>query len=166
VEEVNTMALPIRRREDRSDQPARWLPAEPFAPFEDVYQRMGQLMRGLGEDFGRRGWWSMPIDIEETDDAYLVEVDVPGVSRDDLTLDWNDRQLTIHGEVKERDRKGYLRQQSRHVGRFDYSFTLPGDVDGDRIEASLADGVLTIKAPKAEGARARRIDIGTAQSRG
>jgi HSP20 family protein len=158
------MALPIRRREDRSDQSAQWLQADPLGGFEDVYQRMGQLMRGFPGELGRL--WSMPVDIEETDDAYVVEVDVPGVTRDDLSLDWNDRQLTIHGEVKERERSGLLRKQTRRVGRFDYTVTLPGDVDGDRIEATLADGVLTIRAPKAETAKARRIEIGAGPSAG
>jgi HSP20 family molecular chaperone IbpA len=77
------------------------------------------------EPAARPSSWSAPVDIEETEDAYVVEVDLPGVSRQDVTVDWNRRQLTLHGEVKERERTGLLRRQNRRTGRFDYTVTLP-----------------------------------------
>jgi HSP20 family protein len=141
----------------------RWLPSERFAHFEDIYRRMNQMMRNLAEDVDLRSWRS-PVDIEETDDAYLVEIDLPGVPRDTLTLEWNDRQLTLHGEVKDRERTGFLHQQARRTGPFDHTVTLPGAVDGNKIEASLANGVLTVHAPKAEAAKGRRIEISDVRS--
>ncbi|RZT16893.1 HSP20 family protein [Kribbella sp. VKM Ac-2569] len=138
--------------------PRRWLPSEPFAHLEDIYRRMNQMMRNLADDVDLRSWRS-PVDIEETDDAYLVEIDLPGVPRDTLVLEWNDRQLTLHGEVKDRERIGILHQQARRTGPFDHTITLPGAVDGETIEATLTNGVLTIHAPKAQAAEGRRIDI-------
>ncbi len=159
------MTLPVRRR-DGGSAPERWTPWEPLAGLEDLYRRMGQLMeRTFGEGIGS-GLWQMPVDIEETDDAYVIEADLPGVNRDDLSLEWNDRQLTIRGEIKERERKGFLRQQTRRTGQFHYTVTLPGDVDGDKIEASLAEGVLTVRAPKAATSKARRIEVGQGRRAG
>jgi HSP20 family protein len=143
---------------DQPGQSMRWLPSEPFAHLEDIYRRMNQLMRNLADEVDLRSW-RPPVDIEETDDAYLVEIDLPGVPRDTLTLEWNDRQLTLHGEVTDRERIGILHQQARRTGPFDHTITLPGSVDGDKIEATLANGVLTIDAPKAQAAKGRRIEI-------
>jgi len=125
---------------------------------------MDQLMRSFAIDVDRTGWSVFPVDIEETEDAYVVEIDLPGVSPDDVTLEWSDRELTVHGEVKERERQGFLHQQARRVGQFHHSVTLPGEIDGDRIKASLDDGVLMIRAPKADTAKSRRIQIGTGRS--
>jgi HSP20 family protein len=162
------MALPIRRRsDDRSGregaQPVRRQPVDPFADFEDIYRRMDQMMRSFGSG-ERDGWSPLPIDIEETEDAYVVEIDLPGVSPDDLTLEWSQRELTVRGEIRERERTGFVRKQTRRLGQFHHSVTLPGEVDGDRIKASLDDGVLMIRAPKAEAARSRRIKIGAQKS--
>lgn len=167
--EVPDMAVPARRHTgdttSRATQPVRRLPADPFGHFDDIYQRMAQMMRSFGQE-PERAAWAAPMDIEETEDEYMVEVDLPGVNRDDLSLEWNERQLAIHGEVKERERKGFLRQQGRPVGEFHYTMTLPGDVDGDKIQASLRDGVLTVHAPKAAAAKSRKIEIGQDQSTG
>ncbi len=138
--------------------PRRWLQSEPFAHLEDLYRRMNQLLRNLADDVDLRPGRS-PVDVEETDDAYLVEIDLPGVPRDTLALEWNDRQLTLHGEVKDRERIGTVHQQARRTGPFDHTITLPGSVDGDTIEATLTNGVLTIHAPKTQAAKGRRIDI-------
>ena len=159
------MTLPVRRR-DGGSAVERWSPWEPLAGFEDLYRRMGQLMERTFGDVGSGTWWQTPVDIEETDDAYLIEADLPGVNRDDLSLEWNDRQLTIRGEIKERERKGFLRQQTRRTGEFHYTVTLPGDVDGDQIEASLAEGVLTVRAPKTATSKARRIEVSQGQRAG
>lgn len=149
--------------QDRPDQPTRWLPNEPFTHLEDLYRRINQLIHNLADEVDLHSWRS-PVDIEETDDAYLVEIDLPGVSRDTLTLEWNDRQLTLHGEAQDRERTGVLHQQARRTGPFDHAITLPGAVDGDTIEATLTNGVLTIHAPKAEPANGRSIPIKGAPS--
>jgi HSP20 family protein len=70
-----------------------------------------------------------------------------------------DNQLTIHGELKERERKGILRRQTRRTGQFDYRVLLPAEVDADNIEADLQEGVLRVEAHKVERAKPRRIEI-------
>ena len=97
--------------------------------------------------------------MEETDDAYVVEIDLPGVKRDDIDIQLSDRQLTVSGEIKEKERTGILRRRTRRVGQFSYSVTLPADVDADKVSAHLDDGVLTVRVPKPEQAKPRRIEI-------
>jgi HSP20 family protein len=145
-------------------RPTRWLPADPFESFEDIHQRMDQLMRSFGSTADRAHWSPFPVDLEETEDAYVVEIDLPGVSRNDVTLEISGRELTVYGEVKERERTGFLRRQTRRVGRFHHAVSLPGEVDVERIKASLDDGVLMIRAPKSPTTKAHRVEIGSRRS--
>jgi HSP20 family protein len=152
------MALPVRRR-DVSPQPIRqW---EPFRELEDLHEWVGQLMESVwssdGLDDARI--WSPLVDLEETEDAWIVEAELPGVKRQDVNVEVHDSELAISGEIKERERKGILRRRSRRTGRFDYRVTLPGQADAENIEATLADGVLTVRIPKPEQARPRRVEV-------
>ena len=65
----------------------------------------------------------------------------------------------ITGEINERERKGALRRRTRRTGRLEYRVTLPGDVDAGNIDASLSDGVLTVRIPKPERAKPRQVEI-------
>ena len=155
------MPLPVLRR-DGSPQPLRrW---EPFRELEELHERMGQLMENVwsGDGLDDARIWSPLVDIEETEDAWVVEAELPGVKRHDVNVEVHDSELAISGEIKERERKGILRRRTRRTGRFDYRVTLPGQADADNIEATLADGVLTVRIPKPEQACPRRIEVRTA----
>jgi HSP20 family protein len=152
--------LPVLR--GSSSAPERW---QPFRELDELTERM---RRTLDETFGGSGFglplssalsWSPLVDLEETDDAYLVEADLPGVKRGDVDIELVGNELVISGEIKERERKGILRRQTRRTGRFDYRVTLPDSVDAEKIDASLNDGVLTVRVPKSERARRRKIEI-------
>lgn len=88
----------------------------------------------------------------ESDDAYHIEIDLPGLSKKDIKIDLNDKILTIHGErntkneIKEKD---YYRVESS-FGKFQRQFTLPENVDIENISANSKDGVLDIILPKLE----------------
>ena len=145
------MALPVR---SRPREVAGW---DPFRELDELAARVNSLWEsGFGGDLDR---WSPLADVEETDDAYTVEIDLPGVGRDDVDIQLTDRVLTVSGEVKEKERTGILRRRTRRVGQFYYSVTLPGDVDADNVEARLHDGVLTVRVPKSAQAKRRRIAI-------
>jgi HSP20 family protein len=144
-----------------SGQPQRY---EPFSELEQVNERMRRLLEQTLGGFGATlpsgaGGWSPFVDIEETDEAYVIEAELPGVKRDDVNIELVGSELTINGELKERERKGLLRRQTRRVGRFDYRVTLPDQVDRDKIDADLKEGVLTVRVPKAERAQRRRIEV-------
>jgi HSP20 family protein len=136
----------------------RW---EPFHELEQLQEATAQLLESVwsGTATGGAGSWSPLVDVEETDDAWIVEAELPGVDRKDVSVEVRDSELIISGEIKERERKGILRRRTRPTGRFDYRVTLPGPVDADGVEATLADGVLTVRVPKPEQARPQRIEV-------
>lgn len=149
------MALPARR--DRSEETTRW---QPWGEMSRLSDQLSQLLEG---------WPALPslvtggfaplADLEETDDAYLVEVELPGVKRDDVSVELSGRRLVVSGERKERERAGVLRRRTRAVGQFRHEVLLPGEVDAEGVSASLEEGVLTVRVPKADTERPRRIEI-------
>lgn len=101
-----------------------------------------------------------PVDIKVAEDEYLVEAFLPGVSTEDLDIQIESNIVTIKGELKieanEDDR--YLLRE-RPSGMFQRSIELPDDVDADKVEAELKNGVLTLRLPKSELAKPRKIKI-------
>jgi HSP20 family protein len=152
--------LPERRR---TSAPERW---EPFQELEQATERMRRM---LGETFGGFGsWpsvvqetagWAPLVDIEERDDAYVLEAELPGVKRDDVDIELVGNELAITGELKEKEVTGIVRRRTRRTGRFDYRVTLPEQVDAEQIEASLEDGVLTVRVPKSQRAQRKKIAV-------
>ena len=135
----------------------------PSREFEDIYDRMGQL---LNLTFGDLPFeqvlnapWTPLADISETDDSYMIEVDLPGISKDQLNVELHDRELAITGEIAEPKEEGKRRRRSRRTGRFEFRTSLPGDVNPEGVSASLSDGVLTVRVPKSEAAKPRRVEI-------
>ncbi|OAN41859.1 hypothetical protein A4X20_03185 [Mycolicibacterium iranicum] len=103
--------------------------------------------------------WSPEADILETDSAYIVEVELPGVWHKDVDVSLNGNELVVTGAVKEREREGLFRRRTRKVGEFEFRATLPGPLREDEVEASLAYGVLRVYVPKAESAKTRKIPV-------
>jgi HSP20 family protein len=145
--------LPARRPANLQ----RW---DPLREFEDLRARMDQLFEDtLGATAVEGGVWAPAVDIEETDDAWLVEAELPGVRRDDVSVELHNGELAIHGEIKEKERVGILRRRTRRTGRFDYRVQLPNDLDPDAVEATLNDGVLHVRLPKPARSQPRRIEV-------
>src|ERR1700716_381983 len=118
------MALPVRHRDTLEVRPLqRW---EPFRGLEELQDQMGQLMESMWAPAGagHGGVWSPVVDVEETEDAWIVEAELPGVERKDVNVELRDSELAISGEIKERERKGILRRQTRRTGQFEYPRTL------------------------------------------
>jgi HSP20 family protein len=134
---------------------------DPFRELDELYARMNHLweITATGREGAER--WVPLADIEETDDAYIIDLELPGVREEDVDIQIDGRELTVTGEIKERERKGILRRRTRKLGEFHYSLVLPGDIDADNIGADLENGVLTIRVPKAQHSKGRRIAIGS-----
>lgn len=158
--------VPVRR-DDRT--PARrqeaWQPPErepfmdPFGDFDQMWNRMVSRFFAPWGDIGWAHGWAPPVDIEETDDAWIFEVDLPGARREDLQVDVRDGELAISGEIRERERVGVLRHRARRTGAFSYRTALPAGTDASRVQARFEDGVLTVQVPRPEGSKPRRIKI-------
>ena len=163
------MALPATRRTEgqRARQPGTMMArrGDPYREMEDFYDRLGRMWQtffvepDLAGQGGRPSPWSTLADIEETEDAFVVEIDLPGVKADDIHLELRENELHISGEYKDRERVGVLRRQTRKVGEFEYVVSLPGEVDPDKVDATLHDGVLAVQLGKATTARPRKIEI-------
>jgi len=101
-----------------------------------------------------------PADIFETKDSIIVLAEMPGVPPNGVDLTLERRVLTIRGRSAAGDHAGYQRVYNEYAdGDYERVFTLSENIDRDRIEARLKDGVLHLVLPKAETARARRIEL-------
>jgi HSP20 family protein len=148
--------LPERRTGGSSQ---RW---EPFRELEQVTERMRRMLeQTFGELAGPSDGtaWSPLVDIEEEDGAYVIDAELPGVKPEDVNIEVIGNELAVTGEIKEQERKGIVRRQTRRTGRFEYRVTLPEQVDADKVEAKLNDGVLTIRLPKSERAQRRKVQV-------
>jgi HSP20 family protein len=149
--------------ERRSTTPERW---EPVNELEQMTQRMRQMLEQTFGGFGfpsalltEASGWSPLVDIEEQDDAYVLEAELPGVNREDVNIEVVGNELMITGEIKERERKGAMRRRTRRTARFAYRVRLPDQVDSSKIDANLDRGVLTVRVPKSEKAKRQKIEV-------
>lgn len=100
------------------------------------------------------------VDIYETDRGLMLLADVPGAKPEGLTITLDRRALNVHAKAEDHAPVGYSPiYQEYQIGDFECDFTLSGDFDSDKIEATLTDGVLRLTVPRAEQAEARTIKI-------
>jgi len=104
------------------------------------------------------------VDVHETADAFVVRLDLPGISPQDVQVRLEGDTLSIRGERKSehQESQGPLLRSERFTGRFERSFTLAARVQSDRVTATSKDGVLEIRVPKAEEAKVREIPVQSA----
>jgi len=103
---------------------------------------------------------AFPLDVKDSNEAYEITAVLPGVSADDLNIQIANNTLTIQGELKvESDEQATYLLRERTAGRFIRSLQLPEAVDSAKVEASLKDGILTLRVPKAEEARPKSIKV-------
>jgi len=108
-----------------------------------------------------------PLDVRETNNAYVVEIDLPGVDPDGTEVLVEGRVLTVRGSfaTEEEHEQGNYLVRERRQGSFMRAVALPGMVEIDQVKSKFEDGKLTITLPKASQNRARRILIGTDKPR-
>ncbi len=131
----------------------------PFHDFENLYAERDRLAQSVFGGKTGQGAWSPAADIVETDSAYAIEIELPGVRREDVDVHLNGNELVVIGEVKERKREGLFRHRTRRGGEFELRVTLPGHLREADAEASLAYGVLKVYVPKAENTKTNRISV-------
>ncbi|WP_342778406.1 Hsp20/alpha crystallin family protein [Streptomyces botrytidirepellens] len=153
--------MPVRRHRGAGplERPRGWS-RNPLAEFDDLLSQMGGLLEStVGAAPPALTAWAPAADVTEADDAYRVEVDLPGVRRADVDVEVSGQELTVSGEIGEREREGVLRRSTRRTGRFEYRMLLPAEVNTEAVTAGMADGVLTITVPKAEAVKPRHVEI-------
>jgi HSP20 family protein len=142
----------------------RW---EPARELQTIQQEMNRLFGTFfespqgGGDAGALSRWIPPMDLVEEGDHFVLRADLPGVSQEDVKVELDDNVLTISGERKsehEGRKEGYYRLE-RAAGRFSRSLTLPDGIDPESIQAQFENGVLTVRVPKPEERKPRRVAI-------
>lgn len=133
-----------------------------FGTLFDLSREMDRLVNTMVPEAARDdGSWFMPTEVVESDDELRFAIEMPGLKPEDIEITVQNNVLTISAEKKaqeERSGREY-RLFERRYGRMQRSFTVPPTVSSDRCEAQYEHGVLTLRLPKAEAARPRRISI-------
>jgi HSP20 family protein len=151
------MALPIRRGGGALRHRPAWGAWDPVGDFENIWSEMGKLLEQATPTVGAASW--MPIaEEEEEEDAYVVRAELPGVPPEHVNIELEGNELSVSGELKEEQRGKVL---SRRTGKFSYRTSLPGTADSDNIDADLTNGILTVRIPKTEEGKRRKIEIGS-----
>ena len=131
---------------------ARWDPLRDLLAIQQRLERYAPSQAG----------WRPPVDLQETDDRYLITAELPGVTQEDIHVAFKGGVLTLSGTRRERERdhpcEEYHRVE-RGRGSFSRSFHLLLPVDADAITADLRDGILTIACPKLADGSSHRINI-------
>ena len=142
----------------------RW---NPFGEMTAMQNRINRMFNepywptGRMDDDTGMGMWNPVVDLYEKDDHFVIKAELPGVNKKDIAIDLKDRVLTLSGErsyeneVKE---ENYFRRE-RSYGKFQRVFTLPADVDSDKIKAEFNDGLLQIEVPKPEEQKPKKVTI-------
>lgn len=138
-----------------------------FQPFDEL-SRMRRQMDRLMDAFWDKPAFSLgasvfpAINLTEDENNFYVRAELPGIQAGDMDITAAGKNVTISGERKlaAEDASAKYHRREREGGRFSRALTMPKDIDADRIEARMSNGILTLRLPKAESAKPRRIAIG------
>ncbi|MBS3733958.1 MAG: Hsp20/alpha crystallin family protein [Phycisphaerae bacterium] len=143
----------VRRRGDRS------------APLGRLQDEVNDLFGRFFEDWplgaARRGLWWPALDVADNENEVVLHAELPGMTRDDIDIAVQGNVLTISGEKKQSNehKDASYCHVERTYGSFRRDVELPAPVDAGKTEATYRDGVLTVKLPKTEQAKSRRIEV-------
>ena len=137
-----------------------------FDPIRDMISMRRTMDRMLDEAFARgtetrgTGAWLLPIDAYMTEDAIIIQADVPGITADELDITLEGDTLTIRGEItRQGENKPQVILLERPTGKVERALNINTPIDHDKVEASVEDGVLTLTLPKAESVMPRHIAV-------
>ena len=136
------------------------------SPFDEL-NRMQRQMDRLFDAFGGTHEGSVsagvfpPINLSEDAENYVLRAELPGIAADKLDIQVTGNNLSLSGErqISEEGNGVRYHRREREGGTFSRVLTLPGDIDGSKVDAQLANGILTIKIAKAEAAKPKQIEV-------
>jgi HSP20 family protein len=146
----------------------------PWRPFMDLARWDRDMERMMGDFFGRRPWWperwfrtegmeltAPVVDLYEEKDDIVVKAELPGIEKDKIEVNLTDHTLTIKGEKKKEEEikeENYYRSE-RSYGSFVRTLELPKDVHTDKVKATFKNGILEVRLPKTEEAKAKEVKV-------
>jgi len=133
-----------------------------FGIQRDINRLFDNFFRGgMQSDEPMSAFWTPAVDIAELENEYIVKMDLPGVTKEDVKISLESNILTVRGERKQEkeEKNKNLHRVERTYGSFQRSFTLPTTVKSDKIDALFKDGVLQVTLPKSEEAKPKQIEV-------
>ena len=127
-------------------------PVSIFDEFDNIFNNM---YIGFQPIFESKSSWNPQFEVLNTNDIYIIRGDLPGILKKDVNIEVNENILTISGERKNdyNDKKNQYNYSGIDYGKFSKSFNLPDDVKYDKINASMKDGVLSLKISRVEAVK-------------
>ena len=132
-----------------------------WKPFNEIKKLRDEMDTLFSTNFPFSAFQSdFAVDVVEDDDVIIVKAELPGVDRENLSVDFQDGMLTIKAEKKEeKEDKGKFYRKESTYGMMSRSFRVPGGVDSDEIDAEYKDGILKVTMPRSEEDKVKKIDI-------
>lgn len=159
--EIGTILQMIAEYSNKEDKQTmnRWNPIRDMITMREAMDRvMDDALRTRQGQTSTPIAWLLPIDAYVTDDAIVLQSDVPGLKPEELSVTLEGDTLTIRGELNAANDRKYLLRE-RPTGRFERTLTINTPIDQSKVEAQFADGVLTLTLPKAEAVKPRQITV-------
>lgn len=137
-------------------------------PLDDMRREIDRVFEGFlpgtadeNSEARSSAMWAPRVDLAESEDAYKVHMDLPGLDKNDLEINYHERTLSVSGErtMQEAEEGTNFSRIERSYGRFYRSFSLPKAADSENIEATYDNGVLDIRIPKTPESKPRRIEV-------
>ena len=147
----------------QSPELSNWPPFDRLSTLREEMNRLFDTSfpgAGSGEATLFSGW-SPALDVIQSNDAVTVNVELPGLKKEDIEISLEKGVLSISGERRHEEKleEGENFRSERYFGRFHRSVAIPTEVEADKVKASYTDGVLTVTLPKAEEAKPKQIDV-------
>lgn len=142
----------------------RWDPFRNMTTLQDRINRVFEDALSRSKDYDEevsKCDWRPIVDIFDTENAIVINAELPGVTKENITLDVKENTLILKGErqIDEEARKENYYRMERCFGSFERAFTLPATVDPEKISANFKDGILRIEIPKPEEKKPKQISI-------
>lgn len=137
---------------------------DPFRELANLFENFAEGVTTTGKDQLMAGSFVPPVDVYEDEHNLVLKLEVPGVSEEDLNIEWENNVLTVKGERKfeKEEKEENFHRIERRFGSFARTFRLPNTVEGDKAEAFYDKGVLKLSIPKKAEAKPKQIKVGSA----
>jgi HSP20 family protein len=137
-----------------------WENKTPFAELERIRRQMDRLFEGWPSQRQAPGVFPL-VNLNESRESFFIRAELPGISSGDLEIQATSNSVSIGGERKipAEDRDAKYHRREREAGIFSRMINLPNEIDPDKVEASLVNGILTVVVPKAQAAKPRQINV-------
>jgi len=134
----------------------------PFAELERMKRQMDRLMEGWGATYQKPFAGVFPlINLTETKDCFFIRAELPGVVAGDLDIQATANSISVTGERKipSENKEARWHRREREAGKFSRMISMPSEIDPNKVDASLVDGILMVVVPKAEVSKPRQISV-------